>query len=86
MFGLDNRLAELGAGSGSLLIALVVALLLGLRHATDPDHLTAVTVLVAGEAPSPRRAARLGLCWGLGHGTSLLALGADRRLARVSAR
>ena len=71
MFALDEHLANLADGQLFGLVV-VIAILLGLRHATDPDHLTAVTVLVAGEAPSPRRAARLGLCWGLGHGTSLL--------------
>ena len=74
MLGLDERLAELGGGS--LVLALAVAVLLGLRHATDPDHLTAVATLILGdERHGPRRARRLGLAWGLGHGTTLFALG-----------
>lgn len=36
---------------GGLAMAAVVGLLLGLRHATDPDHLTAVTTLVLSERP-----------------------------------
>ena len=62
-------------GSG-LLVALGAALLLGLRHATDPDHLTAISTLIVG-APgqSARRAARLGLAWGTGHALTLLLLG-----------
>ncbi|MEA2286373.1 MAG: hypothetical protein QOJ21_2416, partial [Solirubrobacteraceae bacterium] len=36
MFGLDERIAELSGGAG-IGVALIVALLLGLRHATDPD-------------------------------------------------
>ena len=48
MFGLDDHIAHLGAGEAFLLVA-VVAVLLGLRHATDPDHLTAVSTLVAGD-------------------------------------
>ena len=45
--------------------------LLGLRHATDPDHLAAVTSLVAGgRERATRAAAKLGLCWGLGHATT----------------
>jgi cytochrome c biogenesis protein CcdA len=75
MLGLDDHIADLGAGSG-VLVALAVALLLGLRHATDPDHLTAVSTLVAGERRGGgRRAVRLGLSWGLGHAASLFALG-----------
>jgi sulfite exporter TauE/SafE len=74
MAGLDEWLA--GLGGGSLAVALIVAVLLGLRHATDPDHLTAVSTLVLSEDPrGSRRAARLGLAWGLGHGVTLLAVG-----------
>ena len=51
-------------------------LLLGLRHATDPDHLAAVTTLIAsGRDRTKPLAARLGLLWGLGHATSLFAFG-----------
>ncbi len=61
---------------GGIALALLVAVLLGLRHATDPDHLTAVTTLVLGdEEQGSRRAGRLGLAWGLGHAVTLLALG-----------
>jgi hypothetical protein len=76
MEAIDQRLAELGGGS-SLLLALVAALLLGLRHATDPDHLTALSTLVLGEdrAGGARLAARLGAAWGAGHATTLIALG-----------
>ena len=74
MFGLDDRIADLAGGSWVL--ALLIALLLGLRHATDPDHLTAVSMLVAGDEPDgTRRARRLGLAWGLGHATTLFAFG-----------
>lgn len=73
MFGLDQSIARLAHGHG--LLVLVVAVLLGLRHATDPDHLTAVTTLLAGERGRVRRAARLGLTWGIGHATALLAFG-----------
>ena len=75
MFGLDERVADLGGGGG-VALGLVVALLLGLRHATDPDHLTAVSTLVlSDERRGARRATRLGLTWGLGHATTLVALG-----------
>jgi hypothetical protein len=75
MLGLDERLAALSHG-GSLWIVLAVAVLLGLRHATDPDHLAAVTTLVAGgRERAARRACELGLAWGLGHATTLFAFG-----------
>lgn len=57
-------------------MAFVVAILLGLRHATDPDHLTAVSTLFLGEGRNgPRRATTLGLAWGLGHAATLFAFG-----------
>ena len=75
MFGLDDHIAELGGEAGSW-SALIVALLLGLRHATDPDHLTAVSTLVMSEDErGARRAGRLGLAWGAGHAVTLFALG-----------
>jgi ABC-type nickel/cobalt efflux system permease component RcnA len=75
VFGLDERIADLSGGAG-VGVALVVALLLGLRHATDPDHLTAVSTLVlSDERRGGRLAAKLGLCWGLGHAATLIALG-----------
>ncbi len=73
VFGFDEWLAARG-GSGAL--ALLVAVLLGLRHATDPDHLTAVSTLVlSDEREGTRRAGRLGLAWGLGHAVTLFLFG-----------
>src|SRR5205085_8437327 len=75
MFGLDQWVESLGRG-GSPGVVLAVALVLGLRHASDPDHLVAVSTLVAGDPNRPwRRASRLGLAWGLGHATTLVVLG-----------
>lgn len=58
-----------------LLVALGIAVLLGLRHASDPDHLVAVTSLVASDDGDARAAARLGAWWGLGHAAVLLLIG-----------
>ena len=58
-----------------LLVALLIAFVLGLRHASDPDHLVAVTSLVAADGGDTRAAARLGAWWGIGHGGTLLAVG-----------
>src|SRR5271156_2451594 len=57
-----------------LAIALL-GLLLGMRHATDPDHVIAVTTILSRE----RRlavAARIGVVWGLGHTLTVLLVGA----------
>jgi hypothetical protein len=65
VFGLDERIAA-SSGGASLWIVLAVAALLGLRHASDPDHLAAVTTLVAGGRERvASRAGELGLAWGL---------------------
>ena len=62
-----------GSGFGSLL---------GMRHAFEPDHVAAVSTLISSERSS-RRAAWLGLCWGLGHTASLLVAGAVLILLRA---
>jgi ABC-type nickel/cobalt efflux system permease component RcnA len=74
MSGIDDMLTGLFDGA-PLLVALGIAFLLGARHATDPDHLVAVTSLVAAEDGDTRKAASLGAWWGVGHAASLLALG-----------
>jgi cytochrome c biogenesis protein CcdA len=75
MLGLDDWVAGFSDGT-TLAVVAVVAVVLGLRHATDPDHLAAVTTLIAGtEERAARAAARLGLAWGSGHATSLFAFG-----------
>jgi high-affinity nickel permease len=75
MFGLDGWISSFSDGA-TLVIVVVVAVLLGLRHATDPDHLAAVTTLLAGKKEhGVRQALRLGSAWGAGHATSLFALG-----------
>ena len=75
MFGLDHWLGHFSDGA-TLLLVIGVAILLGLRHATDPDHLAAVTALIATNKERTRRlAAKLGFAWGLGHATSLFAFG-----------
>lgn len=71
---LDAALGGLFSGA-PLVIGLAAAFLLGLRHASDPDHLVAVTALVAADDGSPRRAARLGAWWGVGHSGVLLLVG-----------
>lgn len=52
----------------------LLGLILGMRHATDADHVIAVTAIVSGE----RRigaAARIGIAWGLGHSVTVFLVG-----------
>lgn len=70
MFGLDQEIASLA--STKPLVALAVALLLGLRHPLDPDHLAAVGAMARS---SRRRSALIGLSWGAGHASTVVALG-----------
>jgi hypothetical protein len=75
MFGLDDWLASYSDGAGLAVVALV-AVFLGLRHATDPDHLAAVSTLVASTRErAARRAGLLGIAWGGGHALTLFAFG-----------
>jgi ABC-type nickel/cobalt efflux system permease component RcnA len=75
MFGLDDKIVAFSDG-GSVWIVLAAAVLLGLRHATDPDHMAAVSTLVAGGRDrAARRAGELGLAWGLGHALTLFVFG-----------
>ena len=75
MFGLDDQIAALSDGA-SIAVVLLVAVLLGLRHATDPDHIAAVTTLVASRRErAARRAAELGVWWGAGHAVTLVVFG-----------
>jgi hypothetical protein len=75
MFGLDSWIASFSDGATLALVCLV-AIVLGLRHATDPDHLAAVSTLIAGTRErATGAAARLGLSWGLGHASTLFVFG-----------
>src|SRR6266853_123284 len=47
---------------------------LGMRHATDPDHVVAVTTIVSHEGRLDRAGA-IGMLWGLGHTVTILLVG-----------
>ena len=58
----------------TLLSIVVLGFFLGMRHATDPDHVIAVTTIVSRQR-SIRHAAVIGVLWGLGHTITILAVG-----------
>ncbi|MGB6900659.1 MAG: hypothetical protein WBE12_18835 [Candidatus Acidiferrum sp.] len=58
----------------TLLSIIVLGFFLGMRHATDPDHVIAVTTIVSRQR-SIRHAALIGVLWGLGHTITILVVG-----------
>ena len=79
---LEGFMHEPAVGAG---IVLMISLLLGLRHASDPDHLAAVTTLIASEENHRRirKAGLMGLLWGMGHATTLILVGLPLVLAGI---
>lgn len=59
---------------GIFSLATALGFLIGMRHALEADHIAAVSVIVSAGHES-RRAARVGLAWGIGHTLALLAAG-----------
>lgn len=56
------------------LLLLLTGLILGMRHAFDRDHVTAVTHFISLE-PDPMKSAWFGFRWALGHAVTVLFLG-----------
>jgi sulfite exporter TauE/SafE len=59
----------------SFLAVCVLGFFLGMRHATDPDHVIAVTTIVSRHR-TPAGAALIGVLWGVGHTVTITAVGA----------
>src|SRR5258708_6928622 len=59
----------------SLLSIVVIGFLLGMRHATDADHVIAVTTIVSRQR-SIRQASLIGALWGVGHTLTICVVGA----------
>lgn len=64
-----------------LLPAITFGFFLGVRHATDADHIAAVSTI--SDASSTRRAVLLGAAWGVGHSASVLLVGGALVLLRL---
>lgn len=58
----------------ALLSVTLLGFLLGMRHATDPDHVVAVTTIVSHQR-SLAKAARTGVLWGIGHTATIILVG-----------
>ena len=58
-------------------------LLLGIRHAVDPDHVVAVTAIVTGQR-SVRNAGMIGAMWGVGHTFTILLVGGAIIVFRIA--
>ena len=58
----------------SFLAILFLGFLLGMRHATDPDHVVAITTIVAKQ-PGIAKAGLIGVLWGLGHTFTIFVVG-----------
>lgn len=70
----DELLTSMFDGA-PLMGVLALAVVLGLRHASDPDHLVAVTSLIATNTGGVRAASAIGAWWGVGHAATLIAIG-----------
>jgi high-affinity nickel-transport protein len=58
----------------SLPLLVALGFFLGMRHATDPDHVIAVSTILSRHR-SWRRAALVGAAWGLGHTATIVVVG-----------
>jgi len=67
----------------ALLTIVAVGFFLGMRHATDPDHVIAVGTIVTREH-NVKRSAWIGAAWGLGHTMTILAVGGAIILFRIT--
>jgi high-affinity nickel-transport protein len=66
--------AEIFNRGSHLLPILLLGFFLGMRHATDSDHVVAVTTIVSRQR-SISGAAWTGIFWGIGHSLTLLVVG-----------
>src|SRR5215475_9912635 len=70
-FALGNELTDTVGNLASLLF---LGLLLGIRHATDADHIVAIATIVSRQR-NLRGSAMIGAVWGIGHTLTILVVG-----------
>jgi len=61
----------------------LLGLLMGMRHATDPDHVIAVTTIVSRQHDLSTTS-RIGVVWGLGHTLTVLVVGSLIMVFKIS--
>lgn len=76
-------LSALYSGVDSSLSIAFLGLLLGVRHAVDPDHVAAIGTITT-RTTSFRRAAAIGALWGIGHTLTILLVGGGIIAMRVA--
>ncbi len=76
LLGAVQTLATLVTHSGpaSILFVSSLGFILGIRHATDADHIVALSTIVSRQR-SVKRAALIGSLWGLGHTITIFTVG-----------
>jgi hypothetical protein len=67
----------------SFVAILILGFVLGMRHATDPDHVIAVTTIVSKQRGFAK-AGLIGVFWGLGHTLTIFLVGAAIILFKVA--
>src|SRR6202040_1838868 len=67
----------------TMLAIVLLGFFLGMRHATDPDHVVAVTTIVSRER-TMLHAAIIGALWGLGHTVTILVVGSAIILLKLT--
>ena len=67
----------------SLFSIVVMGFLLGMRHATDPDHVIAVSTIVSREG-NIKSASMIGVAWGIGHSLTIVAVGFVMIIFRIA--
>lgn len=67
----------------SSLSILLLGFVLGMRHATDADHVVAVTTIVSRQ-PSFSNASMMGALWGIGHTATIVLVGGAIILFRIA--
>jgi high-affinity nickel-transport protein len=69
-----QRVFYTDCGMATLLSILFLGFFLGMRHATDADHVIAVATIVSRQR-TLRSAALIGILWGLGHTLTIMLVG-----------
>jgi high-affinity nickel-transport protein len=79
----EIRIKNEGSIMTSIFNISLLGLVLGMRHATDPDHVIAVSTIVSKQR-GVGKAGLIGVIWGLGHTLTIFLVGASIILFKVA--